>query len=124
MEQQGLKINALEKAIGKGNGTVRKALEEETPNPKLDTIKKLAEVLGTTVSYLIGETDDPSSGKLVLQSEHHYWDYLLPLTPDECRWIATKRFVDLRIPGKHDDYETERLVNQLLEEQYEEEIKV
>lgn len=110
-----MKINALEKAIGKGNGTVRKALDEETPNPKLDTLIKIAEVLDTTVSYLIGETDEPQRGQLVLQNEKHRWDNLLPLNDDECAWIEATRLVKRRANKELNDYETEKLVNEYLD---------
>ena len=114
MEKNDLKINAVEKAIGKGNGTVRKTIQDENPNPKLDTLIALANLFGTTVSYLIGETDEPGNGKLVLQDEKHLWDYLLPLTAEEVNWIAAKRFVESHSDKQLDDQEIEQRVNEIL----------
>lgn len=117
MDENGMKINGVEKAIGKGNGTVRKMLADDSPNSKLDLLVALADLFNTTVSYLIGETDDRARGKLVLENEKHDWDYLLPLTKDECQWIAVKRFVESRSEKPLDEFETERRVNQHLDEQ-------
>ena len=114
MDKNDLKINAVEKAIGKGNGTVRKTIQDENPNPKLDTLVALAKLFGTTVSYLIGETDEPGSGKLVLQDETHLWDYLLPLSTDEVNWIAVKRFVESHADKQLDDKELEERVDEIL----------
>ena len=114
MDERGLKVNAVEKGIGAGNGTVRKMLDSDTPNSKLDLLMALADFFGTTVSYIIGETDERARGKLVLENEEHCWDYLLPITEDECRWIAAKRFVDMRANKPLDDYETEQEVNKII----------
>lgn len=110
-----MKINGVEKAIGKGNGTVRKMLADDSPNSKLDLLVALADFFDTTVSYLIGETDDRARGKLVLQNEKHRWDDLLPLNDDECAWIEATRIVKRRANRELNDYETEKLVNEYLD---------
>ncbi|MGV2129792.1 S24 family peptidase [Agrobacterium vitis] len=39
--------------------TLRKILDGTTKNPRIDTLRKIAQALGTTHNYLLGETDFP-----------------------------------------------------------------
>jgi transcriptional regulator with XRE-family HTH domain len=52
MKELGEKINVAESTIS--------GYESETRKPDIDTLKKLAKVLDTNSSYLLGETDDPT----------------------------------------------------------------
>lgn len=52
MKELGEKINAAESTVS--------GYESETRKPDIDTLKKIAFVLETNASYLLGETDDPS----------------------------------------------------------------
>lgn len=53
MKELGEKINAAESTVS--------GYETEARKPDIDTLKKIAEVLDTNSSYLLGETNDPSS---------------------------------------------------------------
>ena len=105
----------MEKSIGVGNGTIRAWFRQESPNPQLDKLVKIADLFGTTVAYLIGETNSVEKGLLVRLNENHIWDYLLPLNKDECQWIAVKRFVSNRSARPLDEKDLEELVNRELE---------
>ena len=52
MKELGEKINVAESTIS--------GYESEARKPDIDTLKKIAKVLGTNSSYLLGETSDPS----------------------------------------------------------------
>lgn len=54
---------AISEQLGIGYSTLWRRLNGER-NVNLDFLSKLAEVLGTTVSYLIGETDNPERVKV------------------------------------------------------------
>ena len=56
---QGLTLEAVGQAVGVGRSTVRKWENGIIANMRRDKIKKLATVLGTTPSYIMGWTDDP-----------------------------------------------------------------
>lgn len=94
---------------------MRAWLRQESPNPQLDKLVKIADLFGTTVAYLIGETNSVEKGLLVRLNENHIWDYLLPLNKDECQWIAVKRFVSSRSSKPLDEKDLEELVNRELE---------
>lgn len=115
LAQKDISVSELERSIGVGNGTIRAWLRQESPNPQLDKLVKIADLFGTTVAYLIGETNSVEKGLLVRLNENHIWDYLLPLNKDECQWIAVKRFVSSRSSKPLDEKDLEELVNRELE---------
>ena len=65
LAQKDISVSELERSIGVGNGTVRAWLRQESPNPQLDKLVKIADLFGTTVAYLIGETNSVEKGLLV-----------------------------------------------------------
>ena len=109
-----ISISKLERGIGASNGTVRLWFERGSM-PKIDTLIAVADYLETTVAYLIGETDSVERGKLVMENETHVWDYLVPLTVDECQWIAAKRFVESHADHPLDEEQLEKLTSAELE---------
>lgn len=56
-EEQGKTLFSLEKECGFGNGTINKW---DKNSPSIDRVVLVAKALNTTVSYLIGETDEKS----------------------------------------------------------------
>lgn len=58
-EARGLTQRELAKAIGVSRQAIG-FYESGEREPDLETVQKLAQVLGTSISYLVGETDDPS----------------------------------------------------------------
>jgi transcriptional regulator with XRE-family HTH domain len=58
-----LKTNATQAALqaGLGKTAVRDIIAGKTKSPTMDTLARLANVLGCSVAYLIGDTDDPLS---------------------------------------------------------------
>ena len=103
-------ISKLERGIGCANGTIRNWFERDS-YPKIDNLISVADFLDTTVAYIIGETDNPRKGKLIVDGTSNIWDYLLPLTRDECQWISVKRFVESRSKREMDDEELEKQIN-------------
>lgn len=61
---RGLTLEAVGQAVGVGRSTVRKWENGIIANMRRDKIKKLATVLGTTPSYIMGWTDDPDDDGL------------------------------------------------------------
>ena len=57
--EKGITIAELERESGLGNSTIRK-WKVDNNSPRLDNLHIIANYLDTTVSYLIGETDNPS----------------------------------------------------------------
>lgn len=53
---KGLSIKKVEEKANLSNGSIYKW---KTVQPKIDNVKKVADVLGVSVSYLLGETDEP-----------------------------------------------------------------
>ncbi len=109
-----MSTSKLERSIGGSNGVIRLWFERNS-QPKIDTLMAVAKALDTTVAYLIGETDNPARGILEVENTQHIWDYLLPLTQDECQWIATKRFVEKHSAHPMDDEELENGINAILD---------
>ena len=109
-----MSTSKLERSIGGSNGVIRLWFERNS-QPKIDTLMAVAKALDTTVAYLIGETDNPARGILEVENTQHIWDYLLPLTQDECQWIATKRFVEKHSAYPMDEEELENGINAILD---------
>jgi len=67
--------------------------ERDSISPKAETIIKIAQALNTSVSYLLGETDDPArpSSLLFRGSEGDNENYPLPHTSEEQKKIATEQ---------------------------------
>ena len=59
-ELRGMKSNELCRKLDVSSGTVSR-WESSNRNPDFDTLKKIAEILNTSVAYLMGEIDDPTS---------------------------------------------------------------
>lgn len=59
MERQGLTQKALALKAGLNETAVRDILKRRSRAPRVDTLEKLAEALGTTVDSLLGETGMP-----------------------------------------------------------------
>lgn len=57
--KRGLNAFSLAREIGVGRTVISEMLEGRSKHPRLDTLQKMAQGLGTSVAYLIGETDDP-----------------------------------------------------------------
>lgn len=57
---RGMKSNELCRILDVSSGTVSR-WESSNRNPDFDTLKKIAEILNTSVAYLMGETNDPTS---------------------------------------------------------------
>ena len=57
MEQDGLTPAELNRRAGLSRTAVGDIISGQVRSPKLETLEALAEVLGVTVAYLIGETD-------------------------------------------------------------------
>lgn len=54
-DEEGISITKLERKLDFGNSTIKKW---ENAEPQIGKLKKTAEYFGTTVGYLIGETDE------------------------------------------------------------------
>lgn len=100
--RKGATVAELERNVGLGNGTIRLWAKRESPNPRLDTLTKIAEYFSTTVSYLLGETDSVEKCKLISKGESEDLDSILPVTHDEITWIKVIRFVSQRNPNMSD----------------------
>ena len=60
-KSRGTSIAALESRLGMGNGTIGKWWKNGRV-PNYANLSVVANALETTISYLTGETDDPSAG--------------------------------------------------------------
>ena len=69
-DKKGTNIKSLETDNGIGNSTVRK-WGSEGNSPRLDKLETVAKYLNTSVSYLIGETDDPIKVKIYQEIYSH-----------------------------------------------------
>lgn len=98
-EKRGMTQRELADAIGVSRQAIG-FYESGEREPDLTTIQKLAHALGTSVSYLVGETDDPSPPPTVAAA--HQGAAGMPFTPEEQLIIerairnAFKELEDLR----------------------------
>lgn len=110
-----MSISKLERSIGASNGTISGWIKRGA-QPQIDTLMATAEALGTTVAYLIGETNDPEKGKLIVENTEHPWDRFLPFTHDELMWIAAMRFCQRHSDHILDDEEMQEQVTAYLDQ--------
>ncbi|MBD8556879.1 helix-turn-helix transcriptional regulator [Rhizobium sp. CFBP 8762] len=68
MKENGISANRLSIQATGARDTVRKILDGTTKNPRVDTVSKLASVLGTTSQYLTGEDGTPEQVNTILQN--------------------------------------------------------
>ncbi|MGG7519664.1 XRE family transcriptional regulator [Allorhizobium undicola] len=75
---------AISEKIG-GKETLRKILNGSSANPRIDTLSKLANELGSSVEFLLGKTDDPTpavNAQTPSSNKHHNTKHEEPLTGD------------------------------------------
>lgn len=60
--QRGMTIHDLAKVSGVTPSSIHRIATGDTPDPKVSTVKAIADVLGVTVDYLISRTATPARG--------------------------------------------------------------
>lgn len=92
MEALGISQSALARAVGISQPSINRLLQGETRNPRF--LHQIAEELGTTTHYLLGEADDPSP--TVLSDKRLRFE---GLTPPEARLtgVVPVREIDLTL---------------------------
>ena len=89
-EEQGKTLFSLEKECGFGNGTINKW---DKNSPSIDRVVLVAKALNTTVSYLIGETDEksppPGIGDGLTEKDVRVLDWFNSLPPETRQAILT-----------------------------------
>lgn len=63
--KKGMSMDELAERLGYNSRTSIFRLEHNDTDPPLSRAIKIAEILDTTVAYLIGETDDPEGSNLI-----------------------------------------------------------
>ena len=87
MEQKGIKRNKISKDLNFGINQI-KYWETHGNIPSGDTVKKIADYLGTTPEYLLGESAEPKESSAVSASEESSI-----FLPDENKMLIAYRYL-------------------------------
>lgn len=66
LEATGFSTDYVSLSAGMNRSALRQILNGRVKSPRIDNVAAIARVLGTTVQYLLGETDDPAAAPMAL----------------------------------------------------------
>lgn len=90
-------VKSLEKELGFGNGTIRRW---DTNAPSVERISMVANRFNVPMSYLMGETDDPSDRSKTHWAELAYGQKEKPALSEEDERKAVDEFLDGLTPAE------------------------